>query len=64
MALTPKQKLFVDEYLIDLNATQDIGQAMQNRWDISYFRKLQFQTRLKQPWQSGPDGQASIRTGF
>ena len=22
MALTPKQKLFVDEYLIDLNATQ------------------------------------------
>lgn len=68
--LTAKQQRFVEEYLIDLNATQAAIRAgykagnSQRASEIGneYSRKLQFQKRFSRQWPKGQKGQVSTKT--
>ena len=64
--MTEKQKRFVEEYLIDLNAKQAAiraGYSVKNADKIGseLLGKLEFSKRFQKPSRSGPAGLASIR---
>ena len=64
--LTAKQQRFVEEYLIDLNATQAAiragYKAGNSQREMNYSRKLQFQKRFSRQWPKGQKGQVSTKT--
>ena len=57
--LTDKQRRFVEEYLIDLNATQAAiraGYSVKTAKEIAA-QNLTFQTRFLRQWQKGQEEQ-------
>lgn len=68
MALTPKQKLFVDEYLIDLNATQAAiraGYRPDNAEQMGYqlLQKTSVSDAISKAMLNVPAAPVLIRTG-
>ena len=64
--LTAKQQKFVDEYLIDLNATQAAiraGYKKTEYTDTNANKILEFEKLLINQWRNGQDGLVLIRIG-